>query len=908
MNQKYNLVDTVEKLKQLDQILMDGDKPRYPVLSVDTETNGLFLYRATVVGFSVSFNKDTGYYIPLLKWVPDKNSLKKRRIDKKAYSSYMRGCLECVWTGERFDEFVKPSEYDIGSRFPLIPALAQRWFKSTKLFMWNAPFDVNMFYTNFILNGTDRLDLSEDLFIDGSLMTHILNENESVALKPTAERYKAKLGINPHAMAAQEKAELIESIRRNGGKKVEVWRADIDVQSKYACADTFLTHGLCEVAMDEFSKEFGQEGIKWFLEDEVMPLCKEVTIRMKRRGVYTNVNHFKKLHEETKAKMDEIEDRIISLLNQNKYLVGFNIGKDIDEAVSNQALIKAIIDIEKLPHPRKFDKKENKWKDTLAKPEVRKLYDEEPHWLWGYILGEDEIKYTDAKLSHIKQSLYEQKENKRYRFNIRSDDHLRWLFCDKLGFSKTSLPQTDSATKDNPIPSMKAEVLKDYMLPKHDWVKDLLLYKKLQKLYSSYISSAVELHLDGWLYMDMKQNGTKSGRFSCSGGFNLQTLPKVEEIDRCPKCKSKNLNVSKEIELLATIDCQDCGYHEEDILCPSAIKEGFIAPPGYKIVNSDYSSLEPRCFAYMSGDEKIKAVYKEGLDLYSQVYCTMFPDGKDYSANPDDENFLKKQAPEKRSMVKPIVLGIPYGSSAYQVASMCGYTREIVDRNTGNTRIIPDTERGAELRDLYLATFQNLHAYMKNQERMAVEEGYVKTIVGRKRHFQYAKNINDILKRYDIDYRDIVDAPPKELKKDFDITYVSNRGIQVTLSKKLITEIKEALRLDWDKFYLKGRWNYVRNLIKADINEACNNPIQGLAAHITNRGMLDTTRLYGQNDVDGWVCLQVHDEITSYVREDHLDKAVSLKKIGMEDNIFTKLIDIPMVADPIVCNTLKESK
>jgi DNA polymerase I-like protein with 3'-5' exonuclease and polymerase domains len=78
---------------------------------------------------------------------------------------------------------------------------------------------------------------------------------------------------------------------------------------------------------------------------------------------------------------------------------------------------------------------------------------------------------------------------------------------------------------------------------------------------------------------------------------------------------------------------------------------------------------------------------------------------------------------------------------------------------------------------------------------------------------------------------------------------------------------------------------------------------------MTNKGMLDTTRFYRQNKVDGWVFLQVHDEIAAYVREDQADSlGKDLMKKGMENNDFVKLIDIPMIAEPLVCDTLKESK
>src|SRR5437773_1173161 len=120
MNQKYNLVDTHEKLAELDAILMNGDLPRFKLLGYDTETNGLALFKTTVVGFSISFDRHSGYYIPLLRWVPDESSRRERSFEKVKYSACMEGRLQCVWTGEFFDEFVLPSVYDAKARLPFI--------------------------------------------------------------------------------------------------------------------------------------------------------------------------------------------------------------------------------------------------------------------------------------------------------------------------------------------------------------------------------------------------------------------------------------------------------------------------------------------------------------------------------------------------------------------------------------------------------------------------------------------------------------------------------------------------------------------------------------------------------------------------------------------------------------------
>ena len=139
--------------------------------------------------------------------------------------------------------------------------------------MHNAPFDVNQIYINY------GIDLAPHVFMDTSLLSHIINENSSNALKRIADEWRDDLGINPHALANQEQKELNQSIIENGGKGGQVWRANPFYLGKYACADTFLTFGIYEVGMKKFIEEFGEEGLQWLLEDEVMPLCQSCNKR-----------------------------------------------------------------------------------------------------------------------------------------------------------------------------------------------------------------------------------------------------------------------------------------------------------------------------------------------------------------------------------------------------------------------------------------------------------------------------------------------------------------------------------------------------------------------------------------------------------------------------------------------------
>lgn len=921
--EKYNLINTPELIKAVDDYLMNEDgTPKFPLMSYDTETNGLALYKTVVVGFSFSVDRHKGFYVPFLVWVPDEKSKKMRTKDKVKMEVIEEGHFVNPWDGKIYPENVEPKDMVYPDwATPLI----ERWFGKTNLFMWNAPFDINQTFVSL------KVDLKDNLVADGGLLVHVANENESVGLKESAIVYQKELGINPWAMADQEKRELKGSIIHNGGKGYEVWRADLYPQMKYACADTFLTHGLVEEVLKFIALERQEkypEIEKWIFDDEVMPVCKEVVVDMKRRGVYTDVGHFQTLFDQNAKKLMELEDEFMKSIEP--YMDKFDKGKSLDEAVSHQRFIKRVIELEGLSIPQVLDKKTGEYKESISKKAVQDAYNKDPHWVWGYLLDQDELKYSEARIKEIKQKLYEEVEERRYRFNINSNAHLIWLFFDTLGENRRMFPKTDGSTTEEWTPSIDADSIKQHILPKYPWVKSLLKFKKILKMQSTYISPVLELNINGWLYMDMKQNGTTSGRFSCSGGYNLQTLPRVDDeleaLEQCDKCNSKNVQIDEYIECMANRHCADCGHVEYDIPRPSSIKKGFIAPPGYKIINADYSSLEPRCFAYESREDKIKAVYKEGLDLYSKVYCDMFDTAGQYSANPKDKNFLKKAYPPGRKMVKPIVLGIPYGAGDAQCANMIGAMIKSDKPNEfGVYEERPDMNKGKEIRDQYLSTYPNLTQYMTHQEYMAVEYGYVEAKYGRRRHFMWAKKIGDFFDTVPSIYGDKMDkigfflkTGKKRLSGTNAIVKDQLSGnIVVNLTEQMLVELAERLGMSFsmdkygkDGIKQKGGWAYIKALMKADLNNAKNHPIQGLAGHITNMGMLTTQRAFRHNNLDAWVALQVHDEITCYAREDQAEQAKDCLQFGMERNIYTEplMADVVMIAEPVICDNLKDSK
>jgi len=891
--QKYNIIQTLEDLEAVDRFMMNGDTPVHKVVAVDTETNGLAFWKDVVIGISFSVNADKGFYLPLLTWQRDETA--QKAVKKTGMTVYPNGSFRDCWTNELFPETVEQAQR---KGLDWVAFFLKRWFdhSDVSLIMHNAPFDCLMIENNF------GLDLTPRVVCDTALLVHVLDENESTALKAVAIRWKAALGLSEDLEANHEQMELGGSVIQNGGtfnkKTKTVWRGDLELVVKYAIADTMLTFGINEVGLTKFAQEYTEKHFKWFFEDEVMPLCREVVIPMKKHGVTIDVAYFQQMEVDTKQKLIALEQELIDELEKAEYLQGFKIGKTVDNTVTKKLLIDAMIAKEGLPYPTTTSK--GVTKKTLSKAAVSKAYQTEPHWVWAYLLGEGEIKYSDDELNALKKELFRTKVGKSHAFNLRSSMHLRWLFCSKLGHDAAKLPQTKSGTKDKPVPKLDSKTLREFFADKYTFVKKLLLFKKLDKLYGTYVLPAVTLQYNGILYMEMRQNGTTSGRFSCSGGYNLQTLPKVEDLSKCPACKSKKVSVAYSIALLADATCAECGVVTKDILCPSAVKKGFIAPKGMRIVNADYSSLEPRCFSYMSGDEKLKQVYKEGLDLYSKVYIDMEKLHDLYSAHPDSPKFLKKVDPKKREGVKPVILGIPYGARGPQTANLMGYKKTITTK-WGEIKEVLDVERGIAFRDKYLSTYKDLHNYMLRQEMAAHSNGFVETLVGRRRHYTFTKAVYNLLQEAGWDQDAFLDARKSELDVvEYDSVFSANA-------------LKNILNLAGiQPFDIKTKrprtWKLVQALYKQEINNSKNFPIQGLGAHITNKGMLEITRGLKADGIPAWVCLQVHDEITGYAPAEQAEQVVNIFRDKMENNDYAKLLDIPMIAEPTICDNLKDSK
>lgn len=207
-------------------------------------------------------------------------------------------------------------------------------------------------------------------------------------------------------------------------------------------------------------------------------------------------------------------------------------------------------------------------------------------------------------------------------------------------------------------------------------------YKECKKLLSTYIDKipAVKCEKTNAVHTTYNQYGAVTGRFSSS-----DTVTKV--------------------------NLQNIPSHEK------SIRKIFKARDGYKLVGGDFSQIEPRVLAYLSGDEAMQDAYREGKDLYaimgSQVYNLPYEDCREFY--PDGT--VNAEGKERRTTMKSVLLGIMYERGSKAISEQFNKTAEWAD----------------ELIENFYKAFPKIQQLRLKIEKTAEEYGYVTTVCGRKR-------------------------------------------------------------------------------------------------------------------------------------------------------------------------------
>lgn len=723
----------------------------------DVETNSKYERTALIYGFGVAFTESKGFYIP---WRTPQGVM--------------------IWTVEQ-------------------QAAIIAWIEemaTTKLLIGH-----NIIYDVLVTENNFGLDLSRLIYSDTILMKHTVEEEPPFGLK---EICVEKFG--EWADKAQEK--LKDEVVAAGGRWTrddkDMFLASTNTLGEYCCWDVLLTLMLFKDLQDKLDKENLND---LFYNQEVMPLYKEVTIDMKRKGFPVDIEYYTQLKNEITKEISTLEDDIYTLVKKDINSFEQNLLEEELPVKATGGFPKYYAQASGIVLP--INKKTGEI--TLAKKAIelqKQASGGQGDELYDHILGITPRTPLNPKYIEQAQRLcfFERYPDSKYVFNLSSNDHLSELIFNQWGFS----PEERTPTGKPKIDADFVETLKGN--PVIDKLKD---YKKLNKLLSTYVEGILDRQLDGVIYTSMLQFGTTSGRFS-SQNPNLQNQPRIKD--------------------------DESGLSQLVLKYVNAIRKGFISGPGYKIVNADYASLEPVCFAHVSGDEKLRDVFRNGEDLYSRVGIETF-DVKGASAVKKDANYLKNIHPEIRQTSKVIALAIPYGAEASRISDELG---------------VP-YRQAQEIIDKYLNGFPELKKYMLRQNYAAKTKGFVTTEFGRVRHLREAKAIYTLYGENIIDYK-----------------FANKNG-----------------KLD------------IRRKIKNSLNNAKNFPIQGLAAHIVNRAMIQINRMFKAQGLDASIRLQVHDEITCIAREDHAVAASAIIKYCMEN---TTKISVPLVAEPLIADNWGEAK
>ena len=255
-------------------------------------------------------------------------------------------------------------------------------------------------------------------------------------------------------------------------------------------------------------------------------------------------------------------------------------------------------------------------------------------------------------------------------FNLLSTPQLRQVLFDKLQLPVLKKTKTGASTD--------AEVLEELAAMGHEVPKLLLEYREVAKLLSTYLESLPQTvnPETGRIHTSYNQIGAATGRLS-SNDPNLQNIP----------VRSAR---------------------------GETIRRGFVPRPGHSFVVADYSQVELRLLAHLSGDPAFVAAFKAGGDIHRQTAAIIF--GVDPGA----------VTAEQRARAKTINFATIYGQGPHALSRQLGIGREEAKRFI----------------DAYFERFAGVRSFLDDAVRLAREKGYAETIFGRRRYIPELKDKN----------------------------------------------------------------------------------------------------------------------------------------------------------------------
>lgn len=312
------------------------------------------------------------------------------------------------------------------------------------------------------------------------------------------------------------------------------------------------------------------------------------------------------------------------------------------------------------------------------------------------------------------------------QFNLNSPKQLGEVLFEKLGLPGGKKTKTGFSTS--------AEVL-EKLAPEHPVVSKILEYRQLAKLNSTYADGLLPyIGGDGRIHGKFNQTITATGRIS-STEPNLQNIPIRMELG-------------------------------------SRIRQVFIPKPGYVFLDSDYSQIELRILAHMSGDENLIEAYNSDEDIHritaSQVFGTP----------------LAEVTKQQRSNAKAVNFGIVYGISSFGLSQDLSISRK----------------EAAQYIEKYFATYPKVKSFLDGLVDSAKKKGYSVTMFGRRRPIPELASSNFMQRQFG--ERVAMNAPIQGTAAD--IIKLAMIGVyrklkEMNLKSRLILQVHDELLIETDK-------------------------------------------------------------------------------------------------------------
>ena len=309
------------------------------------------------------------------------------------------------------------------------------------------------------------------------------------------------------------------------------------------------------------------------------------------------------------------------------------------------------------------------------------------------------------------------------QFNIASPKQVGEILFDKLKI-------VEKAKKTKKGQYVTSEEVLQQLKHKHEIVADILEHRGLKKLIGTYIEALPKLinPRTGHIHTSFNQTITATGRLSSSDP-NLQNIP----------------------------------IRGED---GKEIRKAFIPEPGCLFFSADYSQIELRVMAHLSGDANMIEVFREGKDLHAATAANIY------------KKTIDEVTRDERTKSKRANFGIIYGITVFGLAERLDIPRD----------------EAKMLIDGYFQTFPQVHDYMEKSKEIARQQGYVTTLFGRRRYLPDINSANSVVRGFA--ERNAINAPIQGTAADIikvAMIHIFQRFKAEGIKSKMILQVHDEL-------------------------------------------------------------------------------------------------------------------